>query len=58
MGEIDYGFAALPGLRIMPNIQYALNPDPIFATTRKTDVPDALVLGVRLDAKLAQLFGG
>jgi len=57
IAELNYGFAALPGLRIMPNIQYAINPDPIYATSRKTDIPNALVLGVRLDLKLAQFFG-
>jgi porin len=58
IGEINYGFAALPGVRILPNIQYVINPDPIYATTRKTDVPSAIVLGLRVDVRLAQLFGG
>lgn len=57
IAELNYGFAAMPGLRIMPNIQYAINPDPIYATTRKSDIPDAVVLGVRVDLKLAQFFG-
>ncbi len=57
IAELNYGFAALPGLRIMPNIQYAINPDPIYASSRKTDIPNALVLGVRVDLKLAQFFG-
>lgn len=57
IAELNYGFAALPGLRIMPNIQYAINPDPIYATSRKSDIPDAVVLGLRVDLKLAQLFG-
>ncbi|GAB7550988.1 carbohydrate porin [Novosphingobium sp. 11B] len=58
IAELNYGFAALPGLRVLPNVQYVLNPDPIYVPTRKTDVPNALVLGVRVDLKLAQLFGG
>lgn len=58
IAELNYGFAALPGLRILPNLQYVLNPDPIFVPTRKTDVPNALVMGVRIDLKLAQFFGG
>ncbi|TCM16460.1 OprB family porin [Novosphingobium sp. PhB165] len=57
IAELNYGFAALPGLRIMPNVQYAINPDPIYATSRKTDIPNAVVLGVRVDLKLAQFFG-
>lgn len=57
IAELNYAIAALPGLRIMPNVQYAINPDPIYATSRKTDIPDAVVLGVRVDLKLAQFFG-
>jgi len=58
IGEINYGFAAMPGMRILPNIQYVINPDPIFAPTRKTDIPSAIVLGLRLDVLFAQVFGG
>ena len=58
IGEINYGFAAMPGVRILPNIQYVINPDPIFAPTRKTDIPSAIVLGLRLDVRLAQVLGG
>jgi porin len=58
VGEINYAMAALPGLRIMPNIQYVINPDPIYATTRKTDIPAAIVVGMRIDVHFAQLFGG
>lgn len=58
IGEINYGFAAIPGVRILPNIQYVINPDPIFAPTRKTNISSAIVLGLRLDVRLAQVFGG
>jgi porin len=58
VGEINYGFAAMPGVRILPNIQYVINPDPIYAPTRKTDIPAAIVLGLRVDLRLAQILGG
>ncbi|WP_267394121.1 MULTISPECIES: carbohydrate porin [unclassified Sphingomonas] len=58
VGEINYGFAALPGLRLMPNLQYVINPDPINAPKRTTDIPAAIVLGLRVDVHFAQLFGG
>lgn len=58
IGEVNYGFAAVPGVRLLPNIQYVINPDPIYAPTHKTDIPGAIVLGLRVDVKLAQLFGG
>jgi len=58
IGEVNYGFAALPGLRIMPNVQYVINPDPIFAPTTRKDIPAAVVLGVRVDVRFTQLLGG
>ncbi|WP_336958164.1 carbohydrate porin [Sphingobium aquiterrae] len=58
VGEINYGFAAMPGVRILPNIQWVINPDPIYVPQRKTNVPSALVLGLRIDVKFAQLFEG
>jgi porin len=57
VGEINYGYAAVPGVRIMPNLQYVINPDPIYAPARKTDIPHAIVFGVRIVVKLVQLFG-
>lgn len=58
VGEINYGFAAAPGVRIMPNLQYAINPDPINAPTFPRNIPSTLVLGLRLDVRLAQLLTG
>ncbi|WP_267397083.1 MULTISPECIES: carbohydrate porin [unclassified Sphingomonas] len=57
IGEINYGFAALPGVRLMPNLQYVINPDPINAPKRLTNIPDAIVLGLRVDIHFSQLFG-
>lgn len=58
VGEINYGFAAAPGVRIMPNLQFALNPDPINAPSYKRNIPSTLVLGIRLDVRMAQLLTG
>lgn len=57
VGEISYGIALGSGVRLMPNIQYIINPDPIYAPTRTTDIPDAVVVGLRLDVHFADLFG-
>lgn len=57
LGEISYGYTLRPGIVLMPNIQYVINPDPIYAPTRTTDIPDALILGLRVDVHFAQLFG-
>lgn len=57
VGEISYGIALGSGVRLMPNLQYIINPDPIYAPTRTTDIPDAVVIGLRLDVHFADLFG-
>jgi porin len=57
IAELSYGWAVRPGIRLMPNLQYVINPDPIYAPTRLTDIPDALIVGLRVDIQFAQLFG-
>ncbi|WP_158544974.1 carbohydrate porin [Dyella monticola] len=57
ISELDYGIAAFRGVRIMPDLQYIVNPDPIYATKRKTDIPNALVVGLRVDIHVAQMLG-
>lgn len=57
IAEISYGYALHPGIRLMPNLQYVVNPDPIYAPIRSTDIPDVLIVGLRVDVHFAQLFG-
>jgi hypothetical protein len=35
-----------------------INPDPINATSFKRDIPSAVVVGMRVDIRLAQLLTG
>jgi porin len=58
IGEFNYGFAAAPGVRLIPNVQYVIDPDPINATRYKRDIPSAIVVGLRVDVRLAQLLTG
>jgi porin len=58
IGEVNYGFAAAPGIRLLPNIQYEINPDPINATKYPKDIPSAIVVGLRIDVRFAQLLTG
>lgn len=57
IAELSYGWALRKGVRLMPNLQYVINPDPIYAPARSTDIPDALIVGLRVDVHFAQLFG-
>lgn len=58
IGEINYGFAAAPGVRLLPNLQYEINPDPIYATKYPKNIPSAIVLGLRIDVRFGQLLTG
>jgi len=58
IGEINYGYQLVPGIRAIPNVQYVINPDPINAPKSKINIPDAVVLGLKIDIHLAELFGG
>ena len=58
IGELNYGFAAAPGIRIMPNVQWEINPDPINATRYQHDIPSAIVVGLRFDIRFAQFLMG
>ena len=58
LGELNYGFAAAPGVRLLPNVQWIIHPDPINATRYQRNIPSALVLGLRVDVRLAQFLTG
>ncbi|MFA6232514.1 MAG: carbohydrate porin [Rhodanobacter sp.] len=55
--ELSYGIAVARGVRVLPNLQYIVNPDPIYAATRTKNIPNALVVGLRMDIHVAQLMG-
>jgi porin len=57
IAELSYGIAAARGVRVMPNLQYIVNPDPIYAPSRTRGIPNALVVGLRVDIHLAQFLG-
>jgi porin len=57
ISELSYAIAVTRGIRVMPNLQYIINPDPIYASTRTRDIPNALVVGLRVDIHLAQFLG-
>jgi porin len=54
--EAAYSYALAPGVTIAPNIQYLVNPDSRVTPNHPTDIPDALVLGVRFMANFGALF--
>jgi porin len=47
MMELNYG-AQLGPVRVMPNLQYIINPDQQSSPFRTRDIPDAFVLGLKV----------
>ncbi|HWK44660.1 MAG TPA: carbohydrate porin [Stellaceae bacterium] len=57
MMEVNYGAQVTPWLRFVPNLQYIINPDNINEPTRKTNIPDAFVIGLKMAVSLPSLIG-
>lgn len=61
MWELNYGFQVSDGIRVMPNLQYIVNPDQQSDPFRTKDIPDAFVIGVKFSIdfiKASSMFGG
>jgi len=55
--ELNYGFAAAPGVRLSPNIQYVKNPDNLPRPQAIRQSKDILAFGLRLSVDFATLLG-
>jgi porin len=56
--EVSYGIQVTPAIRLMPNLQYVINPqlqERYFAQPKR--VPDAFVIGAKLSVDLFTLAG-
>jgi porin len=57
MMELNYGAQLTPVVRVMPNLQYIINPDQSAEPYRTKNIPDAFVVGVKFTVDIAKLFG-
>lgn len=57
MMELNYGAQVTSWLRLVPNLQGIVNPDQINEPRRKTNIPDAFVVGFKFVIGLSELFG-
>jgi porin len=57
MMELNYGAQITPYLRMMPNLQYIINPDQSAEPFRTKNIPNALVVGLKFVIDLGQLAG-
>lgn len=55
--ELSYGIQLTPAVRLMPNLQYVMNPDQTRFPFRPKPIPDAFVVGAKLSVDLFTLAG-
>ena len=55
--ELNYGWKPVPGLTLMPNIQYIIHPDNSGIPATKTVPKNLLVYGLNLQVNISRLFG-
>jgi porin len=55
--EMNYGFAAAPGMRINPNVQYVKNPDNLPRPAAVHRSGDIVAFGLRLTVDIAGILG-
>ena len=57
MMEINYGAQITPWLRVVPNLQYIINPDNLPEPSQRSNIPDTFVVGFKFAIGLPELFG-
>jgi porin len=55
--ELSYGIQLTPAVRLMPNLQYVIDPDQTRFPLRPKPIPDAFVIGAKLSVDLFTLAG-
>jgi porin len=55
--ELNYGWKPIPGITIMPNIQYAIHPDNSGIPATKTVPKNLMVYGLNFQVNISRLFG-
>ncbi|ONF47294.1 porin [Methylobacterium radiotolerans] len=55
--ELSYGIQLTPAVRLMPNLQYVIDPDQTRFPFRPKPIPDAFVIGAKLSVDLFTLAG-
>jgi porin len=55
--ESTYSYAFLPGLRVMPSVQYIINPDNSLLPRTRSVPKNATVFGIQFIANLTSILG-
>lgn len=55
--EVNYGFKAMRGVRISPNVQYVVNPDTLPRPRAVTRSRNILAFGLRLNVEMGAVLG-
>jgi porin len=56
MMELNYDAAVTPAVKIMPNLQYIIDPDQSAEPFRTKSIPNAFVVGVKFVIDLGKIF--
>jgi porin len=54
--ELNYGYEVAPGIVLRPNIQYVIHPDSRYTPSYPSDIPNAFVIGLQINANIGTLF--
>jgi porin len=54
--ELNYGYELAPGIVLRPNIQYVIHPDSRYTPSYPSNIPNAFVIGLQINANVGTLF--
>jgi porin len=54
--ELNYGYELAPGVVLRPNLQYVIHPDSRYTPSFPSNIPNAFVLGLQINANMGTLF--
>jgi porin len=54
--ELNYGYELAPGVVLRPNLQYVVHPDSRYTPSYPSNIQNAFVIGLQMNANLGTLF--
>ena len=54
--ELNYGYELAPGIVLRPNLQYFVHPDSRYTPSYPSNIPNAFVMGLQINANPGTLF--
>jgi len=54
--ELNYGYELAPGVVLRPDVQYVIHPDSRYTPSYPSNIPNAFVIGLQVNANIGTLF--